>query len=122
MAGFTIHATDGNAANELGASFNWDVAGSFNYDEMSSTLLTLIRSDNDTEITNINYEVQQPKSYNRIIVNNNASNGGLSYSSSFTAERMLRPSIAIADLIFSENLVDLVAYTLSRFVPSGATP
>ena len=76
MAGFTIHATDGNAANELGASFNWDVAGSFNYDEMSSTLLTLIRSDNDTEITNINYEVQQLKSYNRITVNNNASNGG----------------------------------------------
>ena len=48
--------------------------------------------------------------------------GGLSDSSSFTAERMLRPSIAIADLMFSENLVDVVAYTLSGFIPSGATP
>jgi hypothetical protein len=48
--------------------------------------------------------------------------GGLSDGSSFTAGRMLRPSIAVGDLMFSENLMDVVIYTLSGFVPSGATP
>ncbi len=76
MNGCTVHAIDGKAANELGASFDWGVAGSFTYDEMGTTVLKLIMSDNDTEITNINYAVQQLKSYSRIIVNNNASNGG----------------------------------------------
>jgi hypothetical protein len=57
MASFTVHAIDGNAVNELGASFNWGVAGSFTYDKMGATMLTLIMSDSGTEITNINYEV-----------------------------------------------------------------
>jgi len=42
--------------------------------------------------------------------------------SSFVAWRIRRPSIAFGDLMFSENVVDGVTYTLARFVAGGAAP
>ena len=54
MIKFTVHAIDSNAANVLGASFNWGGTGSFTYDEMGTAVLTLIIPDNDTKITNLN--------------------------------------------------------------------
>ena len=42
--------------------------------------------------------------------------------SSFVAWRMRRPSIAFGDLMFSENVVNGVTYTLARFVAGGAAP
>ena len=35
---------------------------------------------------------------------------------------MRRPSIAFGDLMFSENVVNGVTYTLARFVAGGAAP
>ena len=127
MIEFTVHAIDGNADNVLGASFNWGETGSFTYHEMGTAVLTLIIPDNDTEIKNLNNGVQQLKSYNGIIVNTNTSIGGSwtvpgSDGSSFVAWRMRRPSIAFGDLMFSENVVDGVTYTLARFVAGGAAP
>ena len=121
MIEFTVHAIDGNADNVLGASFNWGETGSFTYHEMGTTVLTLIIPDNDTEIKNLNNGVQQLKSYNGIIVNTNTSIGGSwtvpgSDGSSFVAWRMRRPSTTFGDLMFSENVLDGVAYTLARFV------
>jgi hypothetical protein len=43
---------------------------------MSTSVLTLIIPDNDTEIKNLNNGVQQLKSYNGILVNTNTSIGG----------------------------------------------
>ena len=42
--------------------------------------------------------------------------------SSLVAWRMRRPSIAFGDLMFSENVVNGVTYTLARFVAGGAAP
>ena len=121
MIEFTVDAIDGNADNVLGASFNWGETGSFTYHEMGTAVLTLIIPDNDTEIKNLNNGVQQLKSYNGIIVNTNTSIGGSwtvpgSDGSSFVAWRMRRPSITFSDLMFSENVLDGVTYTLARFV------
>ena len=127
MPDHTLHAIDGAAPNVLGGAFTWGNTGSFTYDEANTQIDTLVFTDNDAQLTITNTSLELLKSLNGIIQNSNARVGGSwtvtgSDGSSFKVWRMLAPTQVEGYLLFTQDLIDGVTYSLSNFVSSDPMP
>ena len=127
MPDHTLHAIDGAAPNVLGGAFTWGDTGSFTYDEANTQTDTLVFTDNDAQLTITNTSLELLKSLNGIIHNSNATVGGSwtvtgSDGSSFKVWRMLAPTQVEGYLLFTQDLIDGVTYSLSNFVSSDPMP